>query len=64
MADRKYTRSPLNGVGVPKNGIADLARGIWKKLFVRSLFMIYFHDANLRITSLHVDETVGKILVY
>ena len=32
IAERKYTRIPLNGVIVPKYGIEDLDTGIWKKL--------------------------------
>ena len=47
MADRVYTRNPLKGVTVPRYFIEDFATGIWKKLFVKSALIKYFHLESL-----------------
>ena len=64
MADLVYTLNPLKGVDVAKYFIEDLHTGIWKKLFVRSDFMIYFQRESLRKTSFGEVEAVGRMREY
>ena len=50
---------------VPRNGDDNLATGIWeKKLFVRSVLIIYFHEDNFCKTSSQLVEAMGRIFVH